>query len=142
MNHLGPAFQRELGTTQWSVVLAASELSEPASRQALARLFEIYWFPLYAFARRDGATVDDARDAVQGFFAVLLEKNGLRTVNPDLGRFRSFLIGAFRHYLANERQRAAALKRGGGVPDLALDTAPQWRLIRLVAVFKFTTSRS
>lgn len=115
------AFKKELMTTQWSVVLAATELSQPTSRQALARLFEAYWFPLYAFARRRGSTEEDAKDAVQGFFAVLLEKNGLRTVKPDQGRFRSFLIGAFRHYLSNEYHRAAAIKRGGGVQDLTLD---------------------
>ena len=114
-----PAF----ASTQWSVVLAAAELTDPGSRQALATLFEAYWFPLYAFARRRGMAVEDAKDAVQGFFAALLEKHGLRTVDRDRGRFRSFLLGAFRHFLANERERAAALKRGGDVAVVSLDLA-------------------
>ena len=123
MEDPGPRRASEFASTQWSLVLAATELTDPASRTALARLFEAYWFPLYAFARRRRIAAEDAKDAVQAFFAALLEKNGLRTVEPDRGRFRSFLLGAFRHFLANRRDHAAALKRGGGVADLSLDLA-------------------
>lgn len=118
-------------STRWSVVLAASELSEPASRRALAWLYEAYWYPLYAFARRRGRPAEEAQDAVQGFFAALLEKNGLRTADPGRGRFRSFLLAAFRHHLANEWNRRAAQKRGGGFRELTLDlTVAEPRYVR------------
>jgi len=83
--------------------------------------------PLYAFARARGLTADDAQDATQGFFEQLIERHDLATVHPSRGRFRAFLLVAFKHFLANERDRARALKRGGGhviVPLDAEDRAP------------------
>lgn len=109
------------GSTHWSLVLAASELSDPRSREALAELVEAYWYPLYVFARRRGNSVEDASDLTQGFFASLLEKNGLRTVEQGRGRFRSYLLGAFRHFVANDHARATAEKRGAGVSPVSLD---------------------
>ena len=121
MANLDAPPRKAIRSTRWSIVLAASELSDPASRQALAWLYEAYWYALYAFARRHGRSAEGAQDAVQGFFAALLEKNGLRTADPGRGRFRSFLLAAFRHHLANERNRRTALKRGGGKRELTLD---------------------
>ena len=95
-------------TTQWSLVLAAGDTADPGSREALDELCSLYWYPVYAFARRRGADADDAQDQVQGFFSHLLERGTLKGADPGRGRFRSFLLGAFKLYLADERSRAAA----------------------------------
>jgi RNA polymerase sigma factor (sigma-70 family) len=101
-------------TTHWSAVLAASSASSPNYRDALTTLCETYWFPIYAFLRRQGYSIHEAEDHSQEFFAILLEKQGLHSVNPDKGKFRSYLLGALKHYLADARDRAKAQKRGGG----------------------------
>jgi RNA polymerase sigma-70 factor (ECF subfamily) len=98
-------------TTRWSLVAAAKD---PAARQALAELCGLYWYPVYAFVRRGGHAAEDAADLTQGFFARLIEKAGIAGADPAKGRFRSYLLGACRHFLANEHDRAAAKKRGGG----------------------------
>lgn len=108
-------------TTRWSVVLAAGEASSPESRAALEELAGTYWYPLYAFLRRRGDTDDLARDRVQGFFALLVEKRNLSGADPRLGRFRSYLLTALRNFLANEHHREQALKRGGGQIPVSLD---------------------
>jgi len=109
-------------TTNWSVVRAAAGNAEPAARRAaLETLCRAYWGPLYAFARRRGSARGAAEDLVQGFFARLLERNDVAVATNERGRFRSFLVAAFVHHLANERDRAGARKRGGGRPLLSLD---------------------
>lgn len=110
-------------TTRWSLVLAAGRSGTPGARRALEELCETYWFPLYAWARREGRDRDAAQDAVQGFFARLLEREGIRAASPGRGRFRSFLLTAFRNFLRNEAAHAAALKRGGGVRPVSFDCA-------------------
>jgi RNA polymerase sigma factor (sigma-70 family) len=97
-------------TTRWSLVAAAKD---PAARQALAELCGLYWYPVYAFVRRQGNSADDAGDLTQEFFARLIERAGIAAADPAKGRFRSYLLGACRHFLANERDRAATKKRGG-----------------------------
>jgi RNA polymerase sigma-70 factor (ECF subfamily) len=109
-------------TTHWSIVLAARDRETPEARAALEALGTSYWYPLYAFVRRKGHDPDAALDLVQGFFARLLEKGGLGTVDPAKGRFRSFLMAACSNYLANQHDRQRALKRGGR-PPVALDAA-------------------
>ena len=84
-------------TTHWSVVLAAGEDNSGRAGEALERLCRTYWFPLYGYARRGGSDAHDAQDLTQGFFARLLEKNTLSQVGPEKGRFRSFLLVAFKH---------------------------------------------
>jgi RNA polymerase sigma-70 factor (ECF subfamily) len=84
-------------------------------------LCQSYWYPLYAFVRRTGRSPHDAQDLTQGFFARLLEKNYLDAAQPGRGKFRWFLIASFRHFLANEWDRATAQKRGGGRPPISLD---------------------
>jgi RNA polymerase sigma-70 factor (ECF subfamily) len=116
---LDPA--REFHTTRWSVVLAAGQISTAASREALATLCRIYWYPLYAYARRQGSRPEDAQDLTQEFFTRMLERDYLRIADPERGKFRSFLLTAFKHFLAKERDRARALKRGGGSELLPLD---------------------
>src|SRR5438876_9501974 len=101
-------------TTHWSVVLAASERDSPQADEALASLCQAYWPPLYAFIRRRGHQEDEAKDLTQEFFARLLEKNYLRAVDRTKGKFRSFLLAAVEHFLANQWRDAHARKRGGG----------------------------
>ena len=117
----GPFLSDELSTTQWSQVIAARDGSESESRQALESLCQTYWSPLYAFIRHQGANPEEARDLTQGYFTELLEKNFLADVDAGKGRFRSFLFSSARHFLSHERDRARALKRGGGVKTLSLD---------------------
>jgi RNA polymerase sigma-70 factor (ECF subfamily) len=90
-------------------------------RQALETLCRTYWFPLYAYLRRQGYSSDLAEEHTQAFFARLLEKKGLRLADPKRGKFRSFLLAALKHFLANERKRARARKRGGGRKPFPLD---------------------
>ena len=108
-------------TTRWTVVLAARAREAPGSGDALARLCETYWYPLYVFVRRSGHDAQEARDITQGYFLRLLEADYLQNVRQEAGRFRSFLLSSIKHYMANRRRDAAALKRGGGQPQLSLD---------------------
>jgi RNA polymerase sigma-70 factor (ECF subfamily) len=87
----------------------------------MASLCETYWYPVYAYVRRQGGDADEALDLTQGFFARLLEKRDLAGVDRGRGRFRSWLVAAVKHYLANERDRSRADKRGGGRPALSID---------------------
>jgi RNA polymerase sigma-70 factor (ECF subfamily) len=89
----------------------------------LAALCEAYWYPLYAFLRRQGFNRATAEDYTQSFFARMLEKQGFQCANPDRGRFRNFLLAALKHFVANERKRARARKRGGGREMLSLDVS-------------------
>lgn len=107
-------------TTRWSVVLAARQGSDEAARRALASLCETYWAPIYAFLRRRGHGPDEAADLTQGYFVVLLEKNLLAAVRPELGRFRAFLLASVQHFVSDERDRARAIKRGGGITPVSL----------------------
>lgn len=107
-------------TTRWSLV-AAARVPDEQGRRALAELCRLYWYPLYAWIRRRGYTRDEAEDLTQGLFARLLERDGLASFQSARGRFRAFLLGACRHYLANEWDRARAEKRGGDRTRLPLD---------------------
>jgi RNA polymerase sigma factor (sigma-70 family) len=100
-------------STQWSVVVAAQGGDDPAAREALATLCARYREPLVAFARRRGCSQERAEDVVQGLFVQLLERRTFARARPDRGRFRSFLLGCFTRYLADDSDRAAAAKRGG-----------------------------
>src|SRR5580765_7622163 len=107
-------------TTHWTVVLAARQDS-PDAAQALERLCGTYWYPLYVFARRAGESPDNARDLTQGFFARLLRDHSLSQVHPEKGKFRSFLLAGLKHFMADERDKARARKRGGDSVILSLD---------------------
>lgn len=113
---------RAFQPTLWTVVLRARDPSAPDRREALERLFAIYWRPLYVLLRRDH-DAETAQDLVQGFFAVFLEKDYLKSVDRGKGTFRAFLCAALRHYVADDRDRGRALKRGGGRVPLSLDFA-------------------
>jgi RNA polymerase sigma factor (sigma-70 family) len=107
-------------TTHWSLVLTAQGES-PAAREALERLCRTYWPPIYGFLRRHGATPEDAQDLTQAFFARLLERRDLDNVRKEKGRLRSYLLTSLKHFLANERCRAMAIKRGEGCRWIPLD---------------------
>ncbi len=108
-------------TTRWSVVRDAAGDDPARARDALAVLCETSWYPLYAYVRRRGYGPDDALDCTQAFFARLLEKRDLGGADPGRGRFRAYLLGALKHFLAGERRRERAEKRGGGRAPLSLD---------------------
>jgi RNA polymerase sigma factor (sigma-70 family) len=112
-------------TTRWTVVLAAGRDETPASAPALAQLCERYWPPLYSYARRRGYSVEHAQDLTQAFFVRFLEKRDVQSADRQRGKFRSFLLASFKHFLANEYDREHAKKRGGGqqVISLEIDTA-------------------
>jgi RNA polymerase sigma factor (sigma-70 family) len=97
------------GTTRWSLVLRAGRGAE----EALLKLCQIYWPPLYAFIRRRGHPVHEAQDLTQAFFMHVLQNHALATVAPARGRFRSFLLVSLKHFLDNEWHKAHALRRGG-----------------------------
>jgi len=115
-------------TTSWTLVQAAAVNPTADSRQALATLCQVYWHPVYAFIRRNGYDRDQSQDLSQQFFAVLLEKNFLLDADQERGRFRSFLLTAVKHFLANEWDREHALKRGGGRIPVSIDlvVAEEW----------------
>lgn len=108
-------------TTRWNIVRQVQEGHGEAARDGLERLARTYWYPLYAFARRRGSGEADAQDLTQGFLARLLTGEGLQSVDPAKGRFRSFLLASFKNFLADERERAKALKRGGGIEFVPLN---------------------
>jgi RNA polymerase sigma factor (sigma-70 family) len=115
-------------TTHWSVVLSAQDKESPRSAEALEQLCRAYWYPLYAYARWRGHSAHDAEDLTQEFFARLLQKNYLEAVERERGRFRTFLLVAFKRFLSDEWERARAQKRGGGNAPAVFDTELAERL--------------
>jgi RNA polymerase sigma factor (sigma-70 family) len=109
--------------TRWTLAAAARDSENPDSRRALASLCESYWYPLYAFAKRHGDSADEARDHTQAFFAQFLEHRYFDRAEPQRGRFRTFLLSAFQHYLADAVDRSRAQKRGGGVAPLPFEVS-------------------
>jgi RNA polymerase sigma-70 factor (ECF subfamily) len=108
-------------TTRWSQVTAAGGTTSPRAAAALEQLCRDYWYPLYAYVRRQGHSVEDAQDLTQQFFARLLERKHLRLADRERGRFRTFLLTSLKHFLINEWNKAQAGKRGGGRRLLSLD---------------------
>jgi DNA-directed RNA polymerase specialized sigma24 family protein len=108
-------------TTHWSVVLNAADSRSPGAERAMDQLCRNYWYPLYAFVRRQGSNPHDAQDSTQGFFAWLIEQKQLRIADAERGKFRSFLLIRFKRLLSDERKKVRALKRGGGQELLSLD---------------------
>jgi RNA polymerase sigma factor (sigma-70 family) len=108
-------------TTHWSLIVAAQGGTATEAHEALADLCRTYWYPLYAFIRRQGHSADEAQDLTQEFFTRLLEKDFLAAVDRDKGKFRSFLLATCKHFLANAHDRAHARKRGGDRQSLSID---------------------
>jgi RNA polymerase sigma-70 factor (ECF subfamily) len=112
----------QFATTHWSTVLAARASASSESSAALERLCRTYWYPLYAFVRRKGHRPEDAKDLTQAFFERFIERRFLKDVAREHGRFRSFLLTALTHFLANEWDRVKRAKRGGGCQFIPLDS--------------------
>jgi RNA polymerase sigma factor (sigma-70 family) len=125
-------------TTNWSLILQATAGSSAAVREGLARLFETYWPPVYAFVRRKGHSAEDAEDLTQAYFARFFEKDYLGDFRPEVGRFRTFLLTSVSNFLANEWDRGRAQKRGGGQVALSLDTAATEDRLRFEPVDRLT----
>jgi RNA polymerase sigma-70 factor (ECF subfamily) len=111
----------EFTTTHWSVVLAAGEETSEKSEQALAILCRSYWYPLYAYVRRQGYEQAEAQDLTQDFFTRLLTKNYLGLATPQRGRFRTFLLSSLKNFLVNEWRRSQRQKRGGSESIFSLE---------------------
>lgn len=112
---------QEFASTHWSVVLLAGAKHSAQSAAALEKLCQTYWYPLYSFTRRRGYGPHEAADLTQDFFSHLLATNALASVNPNRGKFRSFLLASLKNLLANEWHRARRQKRGGGAAIISLD---------------------
>jgi len=106
--------QKTFQPTLWTLVLRAKDPNSPDRRQALDRLIQTYWKPVYFFIRRRGNDVETAKDLTQSFFTAFVEKDFLKSVAWEKGRFRSFLQACVKYFLSNEYDRASAQKRGGG----------------------------
>jgi RNA polymerase sigma factor (sigma-70 family) len=134
----GPAAFR---TTRWSLIVRATGAEDRQSTEALEQLCRTYWYPLYAYVRRRGYTADDAQDLTQGFFESLLQRQDLGAVAPEKGRFRTFLLSALGHYLANEWRRGQRQKRGGGQAVVSFDALPAEERLRLEPTTSETPER-
>jgi RNA polymerase sigma factor (sigma-70 family) len=121
MKTSGIGAKRLYATTHWSVVLAASGTGGPHAQEALEKLCGTYWYPLYAYVRRQGHSPEDAQDLTQEFFARFLEKKYFRLANRERGRFRTFLLSSLKNFLVNEWNRSRAAKRGGGTIHIPID---------------------
>lgn len=107
-------------TTRWTIVLQARG-DQPEAKAALSDLCEAYFNPVLRFLLREGKDEDEAHELAQGFFARLLSSNGIREVDPGKGRFRSYLLGALKNFLADLRRRESRQKRGGGASHRSID---------------------
>ena len=110
-------------TTHWSVVLKAGRSDTTRADEALSKLCQTYWYPLYAYVRRRGYSPHDAQDLTQGFFECLLARKSLASADPHKGRFRSFMLGAMSHFLTDQWEKSQTQKRGGGQELISLDLA-------------------
>jgi len=116
----GKKLAMSFNTTHWSVVLEA-QTESPAAHEALEKLCQSYWLPIYSFVQRKGIDSEEAKDVTQEFFADLLQHRSLTAVRKEKGRFRSYLLGALKYFLADEHRRAMAIKRGKGQRLLPLE---------------------
>jgi RNA polymerase sigma factor (sigma-70 family) len=132
---------RSFATTHWTMIVTAGRDTSPEARRAMASLCEAYWYPVYAFVRRKCGDADEAVDLTQGFFARLLEKRDLAGVERGRGKFRWWLLLAVKHYLANERDRSRAAKRGGGRRPVSIDAADAESRYRLEPSHDVTPER-
>jgi RNA polymerase sigma-70 factor (ECF subfamily) len=116
-----------ISPTRWSIILRARDTNGAERRESLEQLIRIYWRPLYAYLRKKwNKNNEDAKDLTQAFFADLLREPVLQGVEPEKGRFRTFLLVRLRNFMLNEKEAESALKRGGGEPLLPLETEGDW----------------
>ena len=117
LNHWGDGFP----STHWSILLEENESEDSATQRLLTRICDRYWYPLYAYLRKRGHSSHDAQDLAQGFLCKMIENDGLALASPERGRFRSYLLGALRHYENDRRKHDYAEKRGGGKVPVSID---------------------
>lgn len=140
--NIGPAPRGwDFASTHWSVVLLAGQEHSTQSAAALEQLCRAYWYPLYAFVRREGHGPEAAADLTQEFFSRLLANNGLVAVDRSKGKYRTFLLASMKHLLANEWNRAQTQKRGGGFAHFSLDAAAAEDRYRLDPADELTPER-
>ena len=99
----------------------AAQAGNALGQEALAKLCSNYWYPVYAFIRRNGSSPHEAEDLTQEFFCRILQRDWLANVHPGGGKFRSFLLVCVKHFLSNQRERALAQRRGGGHSIIPLE---------------------
>jgi RNA polymerase sigma-70 factor (ECF subfamily) len=128
-------------TTHWSIVLAAGVAVSAEADAALAELCRTYRYPLYAFVRRKGHSPYDAQDLTQSFFARLLEKNYVAQADRERGRFRTYLLAALTHFLADEWDKARRLKRGGDRKIISFDAVSAEERYRLEPIDQLDASK-
>jgi RNA polymerase sigma-70 factor (ECF subfamily) len=124
-----PLMNQRFTTTHWSVVRTCGADDTVSSGAAMEQLCRTYWYPLYAYVRRRGHSVDEAQDLTQEFFARLIEKEWVSAADANKGRFRTFLLTALSHFLAKEWRRLSAGKRGGGKKLISLDDTAEARYV-------------
>jgi RNA polymerase sigma-70 factor (ECF subfamily) len=131
----------QFATTHWSVVLAAGQSGDAQASAALEQLCRTYWYPIYAYVRRQGHSPEDAQDLTQEFFAHLLAKGFPRGATPERGKFRSFLLASLRHFLVDQHRHADAVKRGGGQFMISLDEGQAEERFRLEPQHELTPEK-
>ncbi len=120
-DHSEPSGRTVFATTRWTLVMRARG-DAPAARAALGELCEAYWNPVFRFLRREGRSEDASRELTQEFFTLLLAHGGIDEVSPDKGRFRSYILGALKHFLANRKRDQGRQKRGGDAIVQSIDS--------------------
>jgi RNA polymerase sigma-70 factor (ECF subfamily) len=130
--------RRDFAPTLWTLVLRA----RGRSREAMEDLIRVYWKPIYIYVRRWGVPLDEAKDLTQGFFLGLLERDALKNVSKEKGRFRTFLLTVLKRHLIDEAERARAKKRGGGKAPLSLDFARAEREYSVIPATHDTPERA
>lgn len=123
-----PDNKHRFGATRWTLVIQTSDENEDKRREALESLCEMYWYPLYAFVRRVGHSPHTAEDLTQEFLARFVERGDFGKIDRERGKLRSYMIGALKNFLTNERENHRSLKRGGGELPISIDQqqAEQW----------------
>ena len=116
-----PPGRERFATTSWSMVVHAADPDSPGKEDALSALCETYWYPLYVFVRRKGHARAEAEDLTQAFFAELLAKNTISIADGSRGKFRTFLLTALTHFMANDWRSRQTEKRGGRVNRISID---------------------
>ena len=127
--------------TRWTIVMEAAQSQAQGGKSALAELCQLYWYPLYIFARRRGHSPDDTQDLTQGFFLHLLERRALASVDRLKGKFRSFLLASFQNYISDAADRARRLKRGGDKEFVQLDPEDAEKRYRLETIESLTAEK-
>ncbi len=108
--------------TRWTLIVDLRSSDARAAGNAIEELCRLYWYPVYAFIRREGAGPEDAEDLTQGFFARFLERGDFLSAQQDKGRLRTFLLGSVKNFMIQDWRHRTAEKRGGKLAAISLDS--------------------